>query len=221
MITKFDESNWKQWQQERQQLTSEQTYLLDAAAMGFYNSRKTPTTPRSIQPPRNITDWAQIYSQLTQEELTDVDVVTQALLAANKAKKAATTPPKPPPQPVPTPTDYPTHWKNERTAAINLGGPGTNEVIKVRSQYKIFIAAIILSVSNKTSITFRFGAFGLSGPMGFGDTDQPRAVVMAMGDSPVPCGEGPFHVISDGASASVGGFVVYTEEKEPPPPKKL
>ncbi len=106
-------------------------------------------------------------------------------------------------------TPYPKWWKDLQTAAISLSAAGTQIVVPVRSGYFLFIATIVLTVSGETDINFGFGVFGLSGSMNFGGTNEPRGIVIAMGDSPAPCGQGAFSVSSGAPSAAVGGFVTY------------
>jgi hypothetical protein len=128
--------------------------------------------------------------------------------------------PKPSPKPLPEKpiakpeliierTPYPKWWKEEGTAPISLQGPGSQIVISARSDYVLYIAAIVLTVSDETNIVFTFGQFGTSGSMDLGGADEPRGLVIAMGASPAPCGSGSFAVTSDGADASVQGFVTY------------
>jgi hypothetical protein len=50
--------------------------------------------------------------------------------------------------------------------------------------------------------------------MNFGASGGPKGMVIAMGNSPAPCGTGPFSIISDGADAKVGGFVTYYQVEE-------
>jgi hypothetical protein len=81
-------------------------------------------------------------------------------------------------------------------------------------KFILFIATIVLTVSDETNISFTFGVFGSSGSLDLGGTDEPRGIVIAMGDSPAPCGKGGFTVTSDGAGVAVGGFVTYYLETE-------
>ena len=132
-------------------------------------------------------------------------------------------PPAPPRPPAPAPptkptvkpeliierTAYPKWWKDEGTAPIQLAGPGSQFVITARGDYSLYIGAIVLTVSGETNITLGFGVFGPSGPMDLGGADEPRGLVIAMGNSPAPCGSGSFSVTSDGAGVSVNGFVTY------------
>ena len=140
-------------------------------------------------------------------------------------------PPAPPPEPTtPTPkipvpppptkptvkpeliierTPYPKWWKDEGVAPINLQSPGSQMVISARSDYSLYIGAIVLTVTGETDIAFTFGQFGASGAISLGGSDEPRGIVIAMGNSPAPCGSGSFVVTSNGEDAYVGGFVTY------------
>ncbi len=106
-------------------------------------------------------------------------------------------------------TPYPKWWKDLQTAAISLTTAGTQIVIPARSGYSLFVATIVLTVSGETDLSFIFGVFGSSGSMDFGGANEPRGIVIAMGDSPAPCGQGGFSVSSGGVGKAVGGFVTY------------
>jgi hypothetical protein len=124
------------------------------------------------------------------------------------------TPTPPPPEVIITRIPYPKWWKELNTAAINLSGPGTQQVIPSGGGNRKFIATIVLTVTDETNITFNFGSTGPSGPMHFGGDGGPKGIVIAMGNSPAPIGSAPFTVSSDGADAAVGGFVTYYLEEE-------
>jgi hypothetical protein len=110
-------------------------------------------------------------------------------------------------------TPYPKWWKTLRTAPIVLTNAGIQTVVTGRSDSWIYIATIVLTVSGETNITLTFGSTGSSGPMDFGGDNEPRGMVIAMGESPAPCGPGGFTITSDGEDVSVGGFVTYYLER--------
>lgn len=134
--------------------------------------------------------------------------------------------PSPIPVPQPTPvvpesvvltiTGYPKWWNEEGMAKISLTSPGSQFVISARADYQLYIATIVLTVSGECNITLSFGAAGSSGPMDFGGTDEPRAIVIAMGNSPAPCGTGSFMVTAESEDpVSIGGFISYYLWKKP------
>jgi len=131
-------------------------------------------------------------------------------------------PPAPPPpaKPVVKPeliiprTPYPKWWKTLQTAAISLTAAGSQIVVPSRPGFSLFIATIVLVVSDETNISFGFGVFGSSGAMLLGGGIQPSGMVIAMGDSPAPCGKSGFTITSDGAAVTVGGFVTYYLQTE-------
>jgi hypothetical protein len=162
----------------------------------------------------------------------DAQVTTATKTPSFLPKQPPPPPPKPPPPPSPRPEPappppppppepkvkpdliveripYPKWWKDEGVAGISISGAGSQLVISARSDYALYIASIVLTANDETDITFGFGQFGFSGPMSFGGTDEPRGIVIALGNSPIPCGSGSFLVTSDGANANVGGFVSY------------
>ena len=132
--------------------------------------------------------------------------------------KPPTTPPKPKPKVEPkliiTRTTYPRHWNDLGTAPISLPAGGKQTICKGRTGFKIFIASIVLTVSDETNITFTFGIYETMGPMHFGGDGGPKGIVMAFGDSPAPCGAGGLSISSDSLTASVGGFITYYTLKE-------
>ncbi len=107
-------------------------------------------------------------------------------------------------------THYPKWWNDEGVAKISLSSPGSQFVISARGDYSLFIGAIVISCNGECDITFTFGEAGSSGAMHFGGSDEPRGMVIAMGNSPAPCGSGSFTVTASGsAPADVGGFVSF------------
>lgn len=153
-----------------------------------------------------------VYDQLTPGELEDFEAYTQKLPGHVEPT------PKKPVVPVVKPglviarTRYPKWWKELQAAAIDLAAAGTQTVIRYSPGNNIFLATIVIIVSGETHITFGFGVFGLSGAMPFGGENEPRGMVISMGESPTPCGQGDFTVTSDGADVTVGGFVSYYSE---------
>jgi predicted GIY-YIG superfamily endonuclease len=113
-----------------------------------------------------------------------------------------------------TKTPFPKWWKNLITAPIIIATSGNHEIIRPTPKLLVFIATIVLTVSDETDLSFGFGIFPFSGAMSFGGTDEPRGIVIAMGDSPAPCGHSGFSIISSGVGVEVGGFVTYYTERE-------
>jgi hypothetical protein len=111
-------------------------------------------------------------------------------------------------------TPYPKWWKDSRTWNINIVDAGTWPVISKTPGYRTYIATLVFTVSGETNIALQFGVFPPTGPMDFGGDGEPMGMVVAMGDSPAPCGDGGFIISSDGAGVLVSGFVVYYYEKE-------
>jgi hypothetical protein len=197
-------------------------------------------------PPKAPTDllsdfelWSTGRIGLTQQELiqnyTDTHNLTDQSLKDLKdkiTKKEATkevaekvTPPPVPPQVITRPapeliirrTPYPKWWNDEGIAKINLTSPGSQLVITARGDYSLYVAAIVLTVSDECDISFTFGSAGSSGPMNFGGDGEPKAIVIAMGNSPAPCGSGSFMVTASSTDpVNIGGFVSYFLWKKEP-----
>jgi hypothetical protein len=168
-----------------------------------------------IQDPNN---WLMRLNELPNPP--DPPILTKVKNVAAAVEKIEQQPTAPAVKPAVAPsliiarTPYPKWWKTLCTAAISLSGAGTQIVVPTPGKFILFIATIVLTVSDETNISFTFGVFGSSGSLDLGGTDEPRGIVIAMGDSPAPCGKGGFTVTSDGAGVAVGGFVTYYLETE-------
>lgn len=125
-------------------------------------------------------------------------------------------PPVPPQLIIPR-TAYPKWWKDARAWKINISEAGLYHVIDKTPGYRSYVTTIVLTVSGETNIIFGMGVFGESGAMDFGGTNEPMGIVIAMGNSPLPCGDGGFTIDSDGVGVRVRGFISYYYEKESPP----
>jgi len=180
--------------------------------------------------------WVAGRVGLTQNEFFDIWVgaydltpAQEKTLRAQVKKEPVSTPtPKPPVSPAPAApkqptvkpeliierTPYPKWWKDARAWSIDIDGSGTHVVIRQTPGWRSYISTIVLTVSGETNITFGMGTFGSSGAMDLGGTDEPRGMVIAFGNSPLPCGEGGFTITSTGAGVHVGGFISYFYEKE-------
>ena len=142
-------------------------------------------------------------------EAEDAKKAKEAKAEAEEAKKKAAVKPGL----IISRTKYPKWWKDLRVWPINIGGPGTWPVIDKSPGFLTFVATIALTVTDETNIVLSFGVFGASGSMDFGGDDEPRGIVIPMGESPAPCGEGGFSISSNGEAATIGGLVVYYQEK--------
>jgi hypothetical protein len=128
---------------------------------------------------------------------------------ARAMEKAYKPEPTVPPETIITRIDHPKWWKNGVVGAISLTAPGSQLIIGAPSRGSLYIATIVLTVTDATAITIYFGRAGSSGPIYLGDTEQPKGIVIAMGNSPAPCGSGGLSIgASDiaGVNPSIGGF---------------
>jgi len=189
--------------------------------------KPTPPNPKPPKPPKDyysqfikwaatqedqdlnqlIATFAAIY-HLTQAE---IDLLASNISKKGKPKTKPKTPktPKVEPKLIITRTTYPRHWDELLTKGFNIIGATTAPIISPSSGSKLFIGAIVLTVTDETNINITFGIFGASGAMHFGGDGGPKGIVMAFGDSPAPCGAGGLTISSDSITASVGGFVTY------------
>ena len=206
-----------------------------------------PTTTAGLPPPKRyqtqsiptFTQWSEGRTGFSKGELAEIyassfGLAPEALkkLEGEIGAKATTTlipkpvaKPKVPPQVITRPapdlliarTPYPKWWKDNLTAPINILGPATQVIATGKADNRLWVATIVLTVSGETTITFTFGTMGISGTMNLGGTDEPKGIVIAMGNSPASCGMGGFSIYSSGPGISVGGFVTFflepTKEK--------
>jgi len=204
----------------------------------------TPTTPpkkpTEVKPqPPTIKDfelWVTGRVGLTQSEFFDIwasaydltPAQREALRSQIKKPPTPTPTPKPPVSPAPAapkqPTEkpeliiertpYPKWWKDAKAWNIDISAAGTHTIIRQTPGWRCYLSAVVLTVDGETNITFGMGAFGSSGYMDLGGADEPRGMVIAFGNSPLPLGGGGFAISSDGVGVHVGGFISYFYEKE-------
>lgn len=198
---------------------------------------EAPRTPTNIKTDFEI--WAKGRMGLTRTELAQNFADTHKLTPTEKynlteqikgeeaeaiALEEAKKPPVPPQvQPAVKPnliikrTPYPKWWNDEGIAKISFSSPGSQFIVTARGDYSLYIATIVLTVSGECDITFSFGTAGSSGSMDFGGSDEPRGIVIAMGNSPTPCGSGSFMITATSdESVLIGGYVSYYLWKKEP-----
>ena len=163
---------------------------------------------------KEFKDWVEKREQLSQIDITQLTAQIKTLTKTVAAAQAAAAKPTVKPELIIARTPYPKWWKTLQTAAISLSDAGTQIVVPASGRFTLFIASIVLTVNGETNVSFGFGIFGASGSMDFGGTDEPRGMVIAMGDSPAPCGKSGFTVTSDGSGVAVGGFCTYYLETD-------
>jgi hypothetical protein len=195
---------------------------------------------RQVPTIKDFEEWVKGRTGLTQEEFFNVwvDVYnltpeqTKALrgqLKIEKPKPPPPPPPKPPPPPPPikpkVPPElvieripYPKWWRDSLNAKIDLTAPGSATLATVTGKLRLFVATIVLTVTGETAISFQFGNAGSSGPIYLGGENQPMGIVIAMGNSPAPCGEGSLSISAtdpNDETPSVGGFATcFAEESK-------
>jgi len=191
-----------------------------------------PPKPKPTPPIKDyysqFSTWANKQEGYDLQQLVDVfsaiyglndeekDLLTRSISKKGAPKTKPKTPPKPKVEPklIITRTTYPRHWNDLLAKGFNIIGATTAPIISPSSGSKLFIASIVLTVTDETNINITFGIFGASGAMHFGADGGPKGIVMAFGDSPAPCGAGGLSISSDSATANVGGFITYYNLKE-------
>jgi len=187
---------------------------------------------------KDFEKWIEGRTGLTQKEFFDVWVGAydltpeerKALWDQVKKEEPKPPPPKPPIPPTPPPpkepvvpkeliitrTPYPKWWKDSLNATINFSAPGSATLATVAGKLRLHVATIVITVTGETVITITFGNAGSSGPIYLGGESQPMGIVIAMGNSPAPCGSGPLTISAtdpgDG-TPSIGGFATCFAEE--------
>lgn len=189
-----------------------------AGPQGSFAALSPGITPEAIAPTtafgQEFQAWLTKRDALTATQIADLTAQIVTLQAAVAAAAKAAAVPVVPPALIIARTPYPKWWNTLITAPISLSTAGTQIVIQTTSQFTLYIASIVLTVSDETNITFGFGVFGSSGALLMGGADHPGGIVIAMGASPAPCGKSGFTITSDGSGVAVGGFVTYYLETE-------
>lgn len=106
-------------------------------------------------------------------------------------------------------TPYPKWWKDSLNAKISFAAPGSQTLATVSGRLRLYVSTIVITVTGETVVTISFGTAGSSGPIFLGGADQPRGFVIAMGNSPAPCGQGPLKISATdpgGVNPLIGGF---------------
>lgn len=110
---------------------------------------------------------------------------------------------------------YPAVWHlfyqqgSSKYAAINFSTVGGFAVISGTAGKKILIYSLAFTVGGATEVTLKDGDTNISGPMDFGDTSEPRGVVVPLTILPIELGSGNSFVISISSSVQVSGMVIY------------
>jgi hypothetical protein len=153
--------------------------------------------------------WVAKRDSLTTKQLAEMTALLTALKKSSEAMALKLAKPSVPPDLIIPRTPFPKWWKTLLTAKISLTAAGTQTIVSAPGRFLLFIASIVLTVSGETNISFSFGVFGASGSLDLGGSDEPRGIVIALGDSPAPCGKSGFSITSSGAAVAVGGFCTY------------
>ena len=206
--------------------------------MAITTPPQTLISKETTQLIKSFKTWAAGRTGFTQEELLDIWATSYKLrpeeIEALKKQlkleipKPPTPTPKPTPAPAPKPAPtvppetiitriaYPKWWKDGGVAKISLTAPGSQTVKEAPAKGKLYIPTIVITVTGATAITISFGGAGASGPIHLGDTNQPMGIVIAMGNSPAPCGTGGLSISATDPNAetpSIGGFATYYIEE--------
>jgi hypothetical protein len=197
------------WSSGREGLTHQE--LLDIYSTTF------GINPKTLSILEGTTDISEAKSLgLTSQDIKNLEVATgikpTKTPTSTEAKKPVVPPQKitrPAPDLLISRTPYPKWWKDALTARISLKAPGSQVLATVAGKLKLYVATIVITVTEETQITITFGTAGASGPLYLGGEGQPMGIVIAMGNSPAPCGSGNLSIAATdpgGVTPSIGGF---------------
>ena len=99
--------------------------------------------------------------------------------------------------------------ESSKYAPINFSATGGVNVVSGTAGKKILIYSLFFTVGGATEVTLKDGNNNISGPMDFGDTSEPRGIVVPLTILPIELGSGNSFVISISSSVQVSGMVIY------------
>lgn len=216
MTPPADETTFAEWVESRKDLTEDEIFAIEAMTQGLIEAKEEPEPEPPAKGELTFTEWVEERKKLTEDEIFAIEAATQGLVEAKKLKVPTPKKPTVKPELIITRTPYPKWWKDSLNAKIELTAPGSATLATVSGNLRLFVATIVITVTGETVITITFGTAGSSGPIYLGGTDQPMGIVIAMGNSPAPCGSGPLTITATdpgGVEPSIGGFATCFAEE--------
>lgn len=182
------------WADERSTMTEDEIFALEAESQGL-----TKLSPEEL-------------AALTERDLAEAGGLEPTVITA----RAPMVTPTVKPELIIKTTAYPKWWKDSLNAKIDFTAPGSRVLATVSGSLRLFVATIAITVTGETQISFLFGNAGSSGPIYLGGEGQPMGIVIAMGNSPAPCGSGNLSISATdpgGINPSIGGWATcFVEE---------
>jgi hypothetical protein len=124
-------------------------------------------------------------------------------------------------EPTKKPTAQPEKTKYGRdrriimTAGFSLAAAAPAVVIAGVVSEQIYLSFITFFVAGAVKITFQDGSRSISGPMNFGDEDEPRGAVLDHSRSPIVISPGNSFGIYPSTNKGVAGYCTYYTLPEP------
>jgi len=204
------------WVEERKKLSWDEIMDIEAEAQGLYITDKPKQLTPMAEKELTFADWVEERKKLSWDEIMDIEAEAQGLKLIKPRK------PPPPIKPVVKPEllieriPYPRWWRDSLNAKIDLVAPATQTLASVTGALRLWVATIVITVTGETAITITFGNAGASGPIYLGGENQPMGIVIAMGHSPAPCGDGNLVIAATDPGAVnplVGGWATCFAEE--------
>lgn len=126
-----------------------------------------------------------------------------------------------PPATIITRTQFPKWWKDLGITKIDISSQGAQTIVPFLSGKPKYLMSLTITVDGETDIYLRLGYTNITGPMSFGGTDEPRAIVLSYSDAPIPCGTDIMSIYSEPKTPPVqvsGVAVYYTDNSQTTPP---
>jgi len=168
---------------------------------------------------RNLSDLKQSFTKQRNDLKVGYDGASLELTLREAAVKEAEKKKEPtvPEELIIKRIPYPKWWKDSLNAKIELTAPGSAVLATVSGKLRLFVATIVITVTGEVVITFTFGNAGSSGPIYLGGENQPMGIVIAMGNSPAPCGSGPLTITATDPGPTlkyIGGWATCFVEED-------
>ena len=144
-----------------------------------------------------------------------LNVTPKTLTGALKGKGVKKTEPTKKPTSQPEKTKYGIDRRIIMTAGFSLAAAAPAVIIAGVVGEQIYLSFITFFVAGVVKVTFQDGSRSISGPMNFGDEDEPRGVVLDHSRSPIVISPGNSFGIYPSTNKGVAGYCTYYTLPEP------
>jgi len=147
--------------------------------------------------------------QLAMIYRVQLNVTPKNLTGALKGKGVKKEEPTKKPTSQPEKTKYGRDRRIIMTAGFSLAAAAPAVIIAGVTGEQIYLSFITFFVAGAVKITFQDGSRSISGPMNFGDEDEPRGAVLDHSRSPIVISPGSSFGIYPSTNKGVAGYCTY------------